>query len=115
MKLRQRKKTINYNEDYYYDRLGVFDINYMENKYDLLDCIFSMIDYINSQCPKEHKSDYFMMCADLCYKFVVRFPMYKKFNRVFLGKLVEMLDNPFMDEKQKRSIHYYVCDVRKMV
>lgn len=115
MKLRPRNESINYNEDSYYDCLGVFDIDCIEKKYDLIDCIFRLIDYIHSKCPDEHKSDYFMMCADLCYKFVVRFPMYKKFNQVFLKKLMEMFHNPFMNEKMKNSIHGYIDYVRKMV
>ena len=109
--LRQRKDKIDYNEDLYYNRLGIFETQSL-NKYQLIDCILDMITYINSECPKEQKADYFMMCADLSYEFVVRFPMYKKFNRVFLQKLVEMLDNPFFDDRMRNSIHYYIDNIQ---
>lgn len=115
MELRQRNKVISYNEDSYYEGLGVFDIDEAEDKEAMVDCIFRIIDYINSECPMGHKSDYFMMCADLCYKFVVRFPIYNKFNRVFLKKLVEMLDNPFMKKKQKQIIQDYIHEVKKLL
>lgn len=115
MKLRSRNKAINYNEDFYYDCLGVFDIDHIEDKHDLIDCIFRLIDYINSKCSIEQKADYFMMCADLCYQFVVKFPMNNKFNRVFLTKLMEMLNNPFMNSRMKNSIHGYIEDVKKLV
>lgn len=109
--LRQRKIQINYNEDHYYDRLGVFETQYL-NKYQLIDCILDMISYIHSDCPNEQKAEYFMMCADLSYEFVVRFPIYKKFKHVFLQKMAEMLDNPFLDEKMKNSIRYYIDEIR---
>jgi len=115
MKLRQRKNHINYNEDFYYDGLGVFDIDEVEDKHNLIDCIFRIIDYINSKCPMGQKSDYFMMCADLCYKFVVLFPIYKKFNWVFLKKLLEMMDNPLMNEKQKQCIQGYIIKVKQLL
>ena len=110
--LRQRNNQIDYNEDSYYDRLGIFETKCL-NKHQLIDCILDMIDYIHSNCSKEHKAEYFMMCADLCYEFVVRFPMYNKFNHVFLEKLVEMLDNPFLNDKMKKSLHYYIDEIRK--
>lgn len=110
--LRQRKTPIDYNEDRYYDRLGVFETQFL-NKHQLIDRILDMISYIHSDCPKEQKAEYFMMCADLCFEFVVRFPMYKKFNHVFLQKMVEMLKNPFLDEKKKNSIRYYIDEIRK--
>ena len=115
MKLRPRNKVIHYNEDSYYDSLGVFDIDCIEDKHDLIECILRMIDYIHSGCPMEQKADYFMMCADLCYKFVRRFPMYKNFKHVFLNKLMEMLVNPYMNDKQKKSIQYYIATTQNSV
>lgn len=115
MKLRPRKKTINYNEDSYYDRLGVFDIDRFKDKHDLIDCILDMIHYIDSGCPIEQKAEYFMMCADLCYRFVIQFPVYKKFHQVFLQKLQEMLDNPFLNDSHKTTIQNYIEKLTKKI
>lgn len=114
MKLRKKLKKLNYNEDQYFNNIGVFDTKNL-NKYELINCILDIISYINFTCPIELKADYFITCADLSFEFVDRFPYYSKFNNVFLEKLEEMLHNPYMTDEHKSSIRFYIGEIKKII
>lgn len=114
MILRKRTDTIDYNEDNYFNNIGVFETRRL-NKIEIVECIMDHIVYINSRCPVELKPDYFMMCADLSFEFVMRFPEHKKFNIVFLQKLQEMYTNHLMNAKQKTCINSYIKRIKEKV
>jgi hypothetical protein len=114
MKLRKRVDAIDYNDDNYFNSIGVFDTHRL-NKNELVECIMNHIDYIYSRCPAKLRPEYFMVCADLSFEFVMRFPEHKNFNIVFIKKLQEMLDNPLLDTKQHSSINYYIKRIKEKV
>lgn len=103
---------INYNEDDYFNKVGVFDDQGL-NKHDLIDCILHIINYTH-HIPNTLKADYFMLCFDFCHQFVIKFPNHKNFNCVFLQKLHEGLTSPIMNEKQKSSIRFYIEKIKNI-
>ena len=106
--LRERDFTIDYNDDNYFDMLGVSgDVSYTKSQ--LIKKISQRMHIINKCNDNDNKSYQIMMCFRLGNEFVRRFPQYENFKNVLMNKMNDFLMEPVFNEKHKKMIRHYLC------
>ena len=104
-RFRNRLKCINYNEDYYFDRIGVLDENDIASKYKHINKINEVINIINDS-PINSKPDLAIICMHFSNEFVKRYPEHDNFRKALKNKL-KILINEYTDKRDKSILQEY--------
>jgi hypothetical protein len=87
----RRPVCVDYSEDRYFDRLGIYDPDGLSSRDDLIDRIRDYIPFLDG-CPEDEKPVRVMMCVHMGNELVRRFPHgMGRFRRALRAKMGELL------------------------
>lgn len=102
----RERRLIHYNEDDYFDSIGVFDNEVISTKINLMQRIMDSLQFVND-CDFELKPSYAMMCIHLGMEFVKRFPEHENFTNAITIKIFDMLNCPCLSNHNRDILENY--------
>lgn len=105
---RKRKNTVYYNEDHYFDTLGVFEEDILSSKTRLMDRLQDAIVQVHT-CHTDLKPIYVMACIHLANALVQRYEITnRRFHKVLKQKMQDLVREPTISKRDRSLLSDYL-------